>query len=85
MRSDVPVLVVSGALDPVTPANQGEEAVRHLSNGLHLVFDNGSHDDSAFRPCMDEIYADFYRSGTTVGLDTSCASEVRPIRFAIER
>lgn len=85
VRSDVPVLVVSGALDPVTPANQGEEAVRHLSNGLHLVFDNGSHDDTAFRPCMDEIYADFFRSGTIEELDTSCASEVRPIRFTIER
>ena len=69
----------------VTPANQGEEAVRHLSNGLHLVFDNGSHGDSAFRPCMDEIYVDFFRSGTIEGLDTSCASVARPIQFTIER
>ena len=81
VRSDVPVLVVSGVLDPVTPANQGEEAARHLSNALHLVFDQGSHDDTAFRPCMDQVYADFYRSGTIEGLDTSCASEVRPIQF----
>ena len=85
VRSDVPVLVVSGALDPATPAKQGEEAVRHLSNGLHLVLDNGSHGDTAFRPCMDEIYADFFRSGTIEGLDTSCASEVRPIKFTIGR
>jgi len=85
VRSDVPVLVVSGALDPVTPAMQGEEAVKHLSNGLHLVFDNGSHGDAAFRPCMDEVYADFFRSGTVEGLDTSCASKVRPTQFTIER
>ena len=85
VRSDIPVLVVSGALDPVTPANQGEEAVRHLSNGLHLVFETGTHGDTAFRPCMNEIYADFFRSGSIEGLDTSCASEARPIQFTIER
>ncbi len=85
VRSDVPVLVVSGALDPVTPANQGEEAARHLSNGLHLVFDNGTHGDTAFRPCMDKIYADFFRSGTIEGLDTRCVSEARPIGFTIQR
>ena len=85
VRSDIPVLVVSGALDPVTPANQGAEAAKHLSNGLHLVFDNGTHGDTAFRPCMDGVYADFYRSGSIEGLDTRCASEVRPIRFAVER
>jgi len=85
VRSDVPVLVVSGALDPVTPPNQGEETVKHLSNALHLVFASGSHDDSGFSPCIEKVYADFFRSGTIEGLDTSCASVVRPLRFAIER
>jgi len=85
VRSDVPVLVVSGELDPVTPPNQGAEAARHLSNGLHLVFPNGSHDDSAFKPCIDQIYADFFHRGSLEGLDTSCAGALRPRRFAIER
>ena len=85
LRTTITTVVVSGALDPVTPANQGAEAAKHLSNGLHLVFDNGTHGDTAFRPCMDGVYADFYRSGSVEGLDTRCASEVRPIRFAVER
>ena len=85
VRSDTPVLVVSGVLDPVTPAKCGAEAARHLSSGLHLVFENGSHGDAAFRPCMDGVYADFFRSGTIEGLDTSCASVARPIPFVIER
>ena len=84
-QTKIPVLVVSGALDPVTPPHQGAEAARHLSNSMHLIFENGSHDDSMFRPCIDDIYAEFYRAGTLEGLDTSCASVVRPIRFTVEK
>ncbi len=82
--SDVPVLLVSGVLDPVTPAAKGAEAARHLANSLHLVFETGSHDDSMFRPCIDRIYADFLRAGTVEGLDVDCAMRERPIRFAID-
>ena len=69
VQSEVPVLVVSGAFDPVTPVQQGVEVTRHLPNSLHLVFATGSHDDSAFRPCTDGIFAAFLRSGTVEGLD----------------
>lgn len=33
----VPVLIFSGTLDPVTSARWGEEAVRHLPRGRHVV------------------------------------------------
>jgi hypothetical protein len=72
-------------LDPATPAHGGTEAARHLSNSLHLIFETGSHDDTAFRPCMDEVFEAFYRTGTVEGLDTSCALVERPLRFAIDR
>ena len=76
MRDDAPVRC---ATDPCHSVDVS------LADGLHLVFDSGSHGDTAFRPCIDEIYVDFFRSGTVEGLDTSCASNARPIPFTLQR
>jgi hypothetical protein len=49
------------------------------------VFETGSHDDWAFGPCTDGLFEAFFRTGTVEGLDTSCATVARPIRFAVRR
>src|SRR6185437_2589205 len=36
-RSNVPVLLVSGNLDPVTPPRWGAEAAKYFPNSLHIV------------------------------------------------
>ena len=83
VRSDVPVLLISGELDPVTPPQLAEEAARHLPNSLHLVFPHGSHGDGPFRPCIEDIVQAFYRTGTVAGLDTSCVSNAGPTPFLV--
>ncbi len=45
VTSDVPVLVVSGSLDARTPVQNGEDALRHLRRGVHLVVDGAGHGD----------------------------------------
>ena len=45
VRSDVPVLVVSGTLDARTPVQNGEEVLRHLRRGVHLVVEGAGHGD----------------------------------------
>lgn len=74
VRSDVPVLILSGTLDPVTPPRFGEEALKHLGNGLHVVVP-GSHGVGG--PCVESLMREFLDRGTAAGLDTSCVRQMR--------
>lgn len=71
---DVPVLLLSGTLDPVTPPRWGEEAARHLPNSLHLVVP-GTHGVGG--GCITSIMQQFLAQGTVEGLDTSCVETMR--------
>ncbi|HUF28291.1 MAG TPA: alpha/beta hydrolase [Gemmatimonadaceae bacterium] len=65
----VPMLLVTGSLDPVTPPVWGDEAARHLPNGLHIVIPGGH---AVASPCLDRIAVSFLEQGTVSGLDTTC-------------
>ncbi|HEX8191693.1 MAG TPA: alpha/beta fold hydrolase [Allosphingosinicella sp.] len=81
-RSNVPVLLVSGDLDPVTPPSWGEVARRTFPSSVHLVMPGGHTPGS---PCIDRIARQLYRTGTVRGLDTSCAAAERLPPFALPR
>jgi pimeloyl-ACP methyl ester carboxylesterase len=66
---DIPVLLFSGRLDPVTPPRWGEEAARHLPNSLHVEVP-GAH--GVFGSCTDNIMREFLTKGSAKGIDTSC-------------
>jgi pimeloyl-ACP methyl ester carboxylesterase len=57
--SDVPVLLISGQFDPVTPPSYAESALQGLSNGQHIVFPTGGHSESGSPGCAAEIAAAF--------------------------
>jgi pimeloyl-ACP methyl ester carboxylesterase len=48
VRSDVPVLVLAGELDPRTPVENGREIVKQLKNGELVVIPNGGHNFDLF-------------------------------------
>ncbi|MBA2687715.1 MAG: alpha/beta fold hydrolase [Gemmatimonadaceae bacterium] len=48
VRSNTPVLLISGTLDGRTPVRNAREALGYLSNGSHLVIDGASHGDDLF-------------------------------------
>lgn len=79
VASDVPVLLVSGERDPVTPAHLGEQTLATLPNGLHVVLPDANHDYGGLvgADCPDRIAAAFVVAGTTRGLDTSCVAGMR--------
>jgi pimeloyl-ACP methyl ester carboxylesterase len=80
IHSDIPVLMISGERDPVTPPAFADRASRFLTRSLHVVEPGASHEDSF--PCMIELTNDFIRRGTTEGLDTSsCLSQMKPLPF----
>lgn len=81
VRVDVPVLLLSGSLDPVTPPKWGEEAASHLSKGTHIVAP-GSHGLGG--PCVDAIMSRFLEHpGQPV--DTSCVEDLQPGPFRVPR
>jgi pimeloyl-ACP methyl ester carboxylesterase len=79
-RSDVPVLLVSGQLDPVTPPAWGELARSTFPNSVHVVMPGGH---TPGGPCIDRLSRQLYRTGSVQGLDTSCLAAERLPPFAL--
>jgi pimeloyl-ACP methyl ester carboxylesterase len=73
-----PVLLVSGALDPVTPPPFGDEVARTLPNSLHLSVPHAGHSVHGLDglECLSRIKRDFIERATTAGLDTACVSAI---------
>ena len=80
VQSSVPVLAISGDLDPITPPRYGESVIRGFMNGRHIVVPNRSHND--VDPCITGLFESFLIAGSAAGLDTSCVGLPRPLRFA---
>jgi pimeloyl-ACP methyl ester carboxylesterase len=78
---DVPILALSGALDPSTPAFWGQYVADSAPNALHLVMEGVSH--SPFPDCAQGVMADFVEAGSLKGLDTSCIGALRRGRFRL--
>ena len=81
IRSDVPALVLSGELDPVTPPRWGEAIAQGLPNSRHIVVPGVGHGTSALG-CVPSLIADFIRDGTAADLDAECVEKLhRPPFF----
>ncbi|HEX8491937.1 MAG TPA: alpha/beta hydrolase [Pyrinomonadaceae bacterium] len=78
LKSDAPVLLVSGEVDPVTPPWIAEAAARNLPNGRQVRIRNGSHYSY---DCAENLVAEFIDRGTTQGLDISCLEQIRRLPF----
>ena len=76
----VPMLLITGSLDPVTPPEWGEEAARHLPEGVHLVVPGGHAPRSA---CQDSIAVRFLERGSVAGLDARCARSLELPPFVV--
>jgi pimeloyl-ACP methyl ester carboxylesterase len=72
VRSDVPVLLMSGNRDPVTPPEFGDRVASQLPNSRHVIFPEASH--GGVGECGRSLMTDFIERGTVKGLDTSCVS-----------
>jgi pimeloyl-ACP methyl ester carboxylesterase len=82
-RSNVPTLLISGDIDPVTPPRWGEVARRSFPNSLHLIVP-AAHSFPRV-PCMGSIGQQFMRTGDVKTLDTSCISKMTKPPFVMPR
>lgn len=71
IESDVPALVLSGDLDPVTPPTLGEHWMKGFPNGRHIIVEGTGHNTSHVA-CMPELLAEFIDHLDPSQLDTSC-------------
>jgi pimeloyl-ACP methyl ester carboxylesterase len=80
LASAVPVLLLSGSADPVTPPSYAESARRALSESLHVVIEGQGHGQLGVG-CVPRLLADFLERGTTHELDVSCTRTISPAPF----
>jgi pimeloyl-ACP methyl ester carboxylesterase len=78
VRADVPVLITTGLLDPVTPASGGDLVAKTLPNSLHLKVPAGGHGFAGLRglECLVEIKREFIERASVVGLNTDCLKRI---------
>ena len=81
-RSDVPILLVVGERDPVTPPPFADVARRLFSRSLLLVVPYASH--AIESPCVAGVERDFVRRGGFEGLDSSCVAGNELVPFVLE-
>lgn len=82
VQSDVPVLLISGDADPVTPPSYAAEVAETLPNSLHINLPKFGHGVLA-AGCMPTVVTMFIEAGTTAGLDTSCLETAVPPPFFV--
>lgn len=80
VSSDVPVLLTSGELDPITPPVWGEEAAKTLSNAKHIVVPNVGHGTWTYG-CMPEVLADFIAGTNVDALEVDCVAKIKRPAF----
>ena len=78
IKSNVPVLMLSGELDPVTPPDVAAPLLRWLPNGRQIVMHNATH--NAY-PCSEKLAREFIEKGTAKDLDTSCVEAIKRLPF----
>jgi pimeloyl-ACP methyl ester carboxylesterase len=80
-KTNVPVLLVSGNLDPVTPPHWAADAQRSFPNSLSVVMPGAHVSDN---DCTAAIMKKFLATASVKGLDTSCAARTRLPPFALK-
>ena len=83
VSSNLPVLIFSGNLDPITPPQRGEEVAKYLPNSRQVVIPEAGHgvDGLSDAGCIDRIIIDFMDKGSANDLDTSCVDRMAPPPF----
>jgi pimeloyl-ACP methyl ester carboxylesterase len=81
VHSAVPVLLMSGAYDPVTPPEWAERAAATLAHSRHMVFRATGHAVSTADPCAMEAAARLFETANPARVP-ACPIASQPPRFA---
>ncbi len=78
--SDIPVLMISGELDPITPPSHGDTAMVYFTNAVHYVIPGSGHS-----PHSDaQIDFSTFYDNPEVYFDSNSTMDVKPLRFVTD-
>ncbi|HVJ62217.1 MAG TPA: alpha/beta hydrolase [Tahibacter sp.] len=83
VKSDLPVLILSGEFDPVTPPRYGDAVMKGLTRGRHLVAPGQGHNVIG-RGCVPRLVKRFIDKLETDQLDAGCIAELGATPFFID-
>ena len=83
LKSDKPILVLEGELDPVTPPKYGEQVLKGLTRARLLIAKGQGH-NVVGRGCIPKIVEDFVNYLAPADLDLTCADSLGPIPAFID-
>lgn len=75
LKSDTPILILSGEFDPVTPPSYGEQILPGLAHGRQLIFKGQGH-SLLGRGCMPQLLGKFIDKPDPQQLDASCLDKL---------
>jgi pimeloyl-ACP methyl ester carboxylesterase len=75
LAGDIPVLLLSGEFDPVTPPRYGDAVVATLPRGRHLVVRGQGHNVLPVG-CVPKLFASFVDTADAKSLDVACLAQV---------
>ena len=80
--SDLPVLLMAGEYDPVTPPSWGEQAASTLSNGFYFEYPGFGHGSSMSEGCPRQMAISFLQDPTQAP-DSACISSMTGPQFLV--
>ena len=83
----MPVLLVSGERDPVSPPGWAEAVARRSPHARHIVLPGGGHVLDGMEgvdTCLDPLVVRFLENPDAAELDTSCVAAMHPPAFATD-
>jgi pimeloyl-ACP methyl ester carboxylesterase len=85
LAGPVPVLLMSGGMDHVTPPAGAQAIAQHLPNARVVVVPELGHfpDGVAHMECYDALINRFFDTGTAAGLDLGCIRDMQPPPFEL--
>lgn len=86
VKSNKPVLLITGEWDPVTPPAHGDAVAKTLSNSLHIVVPHGGHGLSGLQniDCLDGLITRFIETASVKALDTACIRTIKREGFKLK-
>src|SRR4051794_37588438 len=86
VKSQAPVLIISGREDPVTPVEWASEAAQYLTNSVHVIVPHHAHvfDGLTNINCLDRVTLEFLAQANARGLDLRCFNQMMPPPFKLK-
>jgi len=83
LSSNAPTLILSGAIDPVTPERWGDKMAEVMTNSKHFIAANTGH-NVAPRGCASKLMDQLIDQGNLDNIDGSCLDDLTRPTFFID-